>query len=78
MPSGNDPALVTLIIAGPEGTFYAIPVEHLDASYRYNFTDEKRARFDSLSSQSANNGRAVTAFYHDKVADGESSALIDY
>ena len=66
----------TLIIRGPAGKFYAIPVEDL-AEYIHDLTPEKQARLDSLVEQSLNNGRAVDAFYHDKpIADGESSALV--
>lgn len=74
--SGNTlPDYPTLIVRGPEGTFYAIPVEDL-ASYVHDLTAAKQTRLDSLIAQSRDNGRAVDAFYHDKIADAESSCLV--
>ena len=43
MPSGNELEYPTLIVRGPPGTFYAIPVEDL-ANYQHDLTDVKEER----------------------------------
>lgn len=76
MPSGNELEYPTLIVRGPPGTFYAIPVEDL-ANYQHDLTDVKEERLEVLIEESHTNGLAVDAFYHNKIADSESSALVE-
>lgn len=67
-------SIKALIVRGPSGAFYAIPIEDLKR-YEHKLNNRKQKNLDSLVGQSKTNGRAVDAFYHDQVATADSEGI---
>lgn len=64
----------TLVLVGPEGKFYAIPVAELE-NFSHPLDGEKQKDFDRLLSESVRGGRVAHGFYFDRVVARDSASF---